>query len=341
MSRRKARLPVLALGLVIAATALWSAAWYAGLLLTRHHLAQWMSAEADRGRTWTCGEQSAFGFPFTLGIACTNVRVAGSHAGKAFTATLPSLVAHAQAQAPRTLLLAATAPFNAEIEGQTSTITWQDLGTQLQFGSAGPVAARLTGNKLAFQGKSLMRDGEIESIDHLSLDIARAHDVTPEQNAYDITFRLDGLVSPAIKSFIANGQTTKLEGKGRLSQFQPFGNRTLEERLEEFRLLGGTFVINTLRFTKGDTTAEASGRLALDNSHRIAGEIDARFAGIEPLLTRFGIPTGLTAIESLMRRRPATAEAAQPKGLRLPLSLRNGGVYVGPVRAPVRLLPLY
>lgn len=338
---RKARFPVLLLGLAIAAAALWSALWYGGLLLTRHHLAQWMSAEADRGRTWTCGEQTAFGFPFALGIACKNVHVAGIHAGKAFTATLPSLIARAEAQAPRTLLLEATAPFNAEIEGQKSAVAWQDLRAELQFGSGGPVAARLTSDKLAFSGRSLMPDGEIESVDHVSLDIARAADVIAEQNAYDITFQLNGVTSPAAESFIANGQPVRLDGKGRLSQFQPFGNRTLEDRLEEFRLLGGTFVINSLRFAKGDTTAEATGKLSLDESHRIAGDIDARFAGIEPLLARFGIPTGLTAIESLMRRRTTAADQAPAKGLRLPLSLRNGSVYIGPVRAPVRLHPLY
>lgn len=341
MASRKARLPVLLLGLVVALAAIWSAVWYAGLLLTRHHLNQWMSTEAERGRTWTCGEQSAFGFPFTLGIACKDVKVSGTHAGKVFAATLPSLIARAEAQAPRTLLLDAKAPFNVEIEGQQSAITWQGLRTEMQFGAGGPVAARLTGDKLAFTGKSLMPDGEVESIDHVSLDIGRAHDVTADQNAYDITFQLAGVISPALESFIANGQTARLDGKGRLSQFQPFGPRTLEDRLEEFRLLGGTFVINTLRFAKGDTTAEASGRLAIDDSHRLTGEIDARFAGIEPLLARFGIPTGLTAIESLMRRRSPASEAPQPAGLRLPVSLRNGGVYVGPVRAPLRLHPLY
>ncbi|MDH7798044.1 MULTISPECIES: DUF2125 domain-containing protein [unclassified Beijerinckia] len=341
MPSRKARLPVLALGLLIALAAIWSLVWYGGLLLTRHHLGQWMSAEADRGRTWTCGEQNAFGFPFTLGITCKDARVSGTHAGKAFSATLPNLIARAEAQAPRTLLLEAIAPLNVDIEGQASAVSWQDLHTELRFGSGGPVAARLTGDKLAFTGKSLMPDGEIESIDHLSVDITQAADVTADQNAYDIAFTLAGVASPAVDSFIANGQATHLDGKGRLSQFSPFGNRPLEERLDEFRLLGGAFVINSLRFSKGDTTAEASGRLTLDESHRLAGDISARFAGIEPLLTRFGIPTGLTAIESLMRRRSPGADKTEPAGLRLPVTLRNGGVYIGPVRAPVRLRPLY
>ena len=53
-----------------------------------------------------------------------------------------------------------------------------------------------------------------------------------------------------------------------------------------------------------------------------------------------GIPVGLTAIESLLRRSGAGGQPA-PKGMRLPVALRNGSVYVGPIRTPVRLIPLY
>ena len=316
--------------------------WYGGARFVEHRFAEWIENEHGKGRDWSCGSRKTYGFPFTLGVDCADVVLTSAQAGAPFRGTLPRLTAHAWIGDPQLFVIEASAPLIVSLPDQAGEIraTWTGLRGELRFSGSQPLEAKISGDKLALSGMPGAPPDGGETADRLGLQITAPADAPRDQDLYDISFAIEGLRARELDLLTATGAPADLSGKARLSHFELLAPRSLEERLDDWRARGGALDISSLRFDKGAMSAELSGRLILDDFHRPAGEIDARIAGIDPILARFGIPVGLTAIENLLRR--STRAAAQaPKGMRLPLALRNGSLYVGPIRTPVRLLPLY
>lgn len=341
MSRRKlVYLPLALLGVIVV---LGLAGWYGGALFVEHRFAQWIENEHGKGRDWSCGSQKTYGFPFTLGVDCSDVVLSGTHAGKSFRGTMPRLTGHAQISDPQLFILEATAPLIVSLpdQGEEMGATWNTLRGELRFSGGKPVKAKVFGDKLALSGKFGMPDDGTETADLIDIDISVPTNVSHDQELYDLSFAMTGLKIRELDMQTRTSEPASLNGTARLSQFELLAPRSLEERLDDWRSHGGALKLSSVQFTKGAMSAEVSGRLILDDYHRLAGELDTQIAGIDPILQRFGIPVGLTAIENLLRRRVAGNQPPPPRGLRLPVALRNGSVYVGPIRMPVRLVPLY
>ena len=84
-----------------------------------------------------------------------------------------------------------------------------------------------------------------------------------------------------------------------------------------------------MNVTKGSLKAGASGDLQLDELHRVLGRLDTSVEGAEALLPRLGLPPTALAFLKLSGGK-----------LRLPITLSNGRMAVGPVSV-ARLIPLY
>jgi len=340
MSGRK--LVYLPLALLGAIAVLGAAGWYGGAMFVEHRFAQWIDNEHGKGRDWSCGSQKTYGFPFTLGVDCTDVVLSGTQAGKSFRGTMPRLTGHAQISDPQLFILEATAPLIVSLpdQGEEMGATWNTLRSELRFSAGKPVAAKVFGDKLALSGKFGMPDDGTETADRIDINLSVPADAPRGEEIYDLSFAMTGLKIRELDMQTRTSEPASLNGTARLSQFELLAPKSLEDRLDDWRNHGGALKLSSVQFIKGTISAEVSGRLILDDSHRLAGELDTQIAGIEPILQRFGIPVGLTAIENLLRRS-GSGNQPPPKGLRLPVSLRNGSVYVGPLRTPVRLIPLY
>jgi hypothetical protein len=341
MSRKKlVYLPLALLGVLVV---LGLAGWYGGALFVEHRFAQWIDNEHGKGRDWSCGSQKTYGFPFTLGVDCSDVVLSGTHAGAAFRGTMPRLTGHAQIGDPQLFILEATAPLIVSLPDQGEEIgaTWNTLRGELRFSGGKPIKAKVFGDKLALSGKFGMPDDGTETADRIDINIGVPTNVSHDEELYDLSFAMDGLKIRELDMQTRTSEPANLNGTARLSQFELLAPKSLEERLDDWRSHGGALKVSSLQFTKGNISAQVSGRLILDDSHRLAGELDTQIAGIEPILTRLGIPAGLTAIENLLRRSGTAGQPPPPRGMRLPVALRNGSVYVGPIRTPVRLIPLY
>jgi len=341
MSRKKlVYVPLAVLGALVI---LGIAAWYGGALFVEHRFAQWIENEHGKGRDWSCGSQKTYGFPFTLGVDCSDVVLSGTQAGTSFRGTMPRLTGHAQIGDPQLFILEATAPLIVSLpeQGEEMGATWNTLRGEVRFSGGRPIKAKVLADKLALSGKFGMPDDGTETAERIDINLSVPADAPRDEELYDLTFAMTGLRIRELDLQTRTSDPANLTGAARLSQFELLAPRSMEERLDDWRSRGGALNISSLRFTKGAMSAQVSGRLILDDYHRLAGELDTQIAGIDPILQRFGIPVGLTAIESLLRRSGAGGQPAQPKGMRLPVALRNGSVYVGPIRTPVRLIPLY
>ena len=134
----------------------------------------------------------------------------------------------------------------------------------------------------------------------------------------------------------------------------------MARELETWRQAGGSLDIALLSLAKGARRLQAQGKIALDDEHRPAGQIDIRAAGVEALVgqimgQRFGAEKGALIgglVGKLLgggsRRQDAetaaTPAAAGDAALKAmpPLRLADGRLMLGPFPIPnVQVPPLY
>jgi hypothetical protein len=84
----------------------------------------------------------------------------------------------------------------------------------------------------------------------------------------------------------------------------------------------------------------ASGDLTVDDQRRPSGRLSVRLAGVGPLLSRFKLPAAPMAIEGLLRGSGNRSGSNLLENRTLPFELRNGRLFIGPLRTPIAIPPL-
>jgi hypothetical protein len=118
------------------------------------------------------------------------------------------------------------------------------------------------------------------------------------------------------------------------------------ERLEVWRAAGGRLDPASLDIRKGETRLKLNGGLGLDAAHRPEGKLQLEGDGLAPLARRFGLNLDMVAagnlLDGLLGGKPRKDDAPKKAELRLPLTLANGRVAIGPAaRCRWRSPPLY
>ena len=221
---------------------------------------------------------------------------------------------------------------------------WTSLAIDLAFGADGLDRARLVAD-----GPQL--HAEAPQFDDLSIDARRAEadfaadpGRPADEAAYDFSFRIDDGRLQALDRLFGDADPATIRADGIISHLDAAAGGDLAEAAETWRRAGGAIDLTEALLRKGTTEIGASGHLDLDALHRPHGRIDASGAGLEPVLARYGVPTGALAIDGLLTGligSPVEPSAGAPRALRFPLRLENGRVFAGPVRTPLTLPPLY
>jgi hypothetical protein len=114
--------------------------------------------------------------------------------------------------------------------------------------------------------------------------------------------------------------------------------------LEAWRGKSGAVAVEKLQFRAGDASLTLDGTLALDDAHRPAGRLNLTARGAGPLLAQLGVPAGLAQARNVIGAllgKPAADKSADSDSLSAPLLLDKGRVFLGPLRLPAALDPLY
>jgi len=289
-----------------------------------------------------CDSSDIAGFPFRLRLSCTGF-VAPLRTGRG-DIIVKAEAAHGEASifAPNHIVLTLSSPLN------------------LQKADGAPLA------KLRHDGLTLDVAWKASGLDKATLDVA-ALDWRPEAPEAGVAFNLqkltaqaawltnpsdgsihfdftgDGLTAPVLQALLNKNDLGKLSLSGDIRP-APSMASDLRTAAEDWRQKSGAISINKFEWRTADTSLTIDGALVVDETHRPAGRLNLAAKGAGPILTQLGIPAGLTQAQNLIGALLGKPAAAKPEGadtLALPLILAKGQVFLGPLRLPVALAPLY
>ncbi|HYP57924.1 MAG TPA: DUF2125 domain-containing protein [Beijerinckia sp.] len=333
-------------GVLILVTIGWSALWFIAARKTQDFLDLWMKQEAQAGRIWTCPERDLGGFPFEIMISCANPHFEGEVYGKVLTGTLQGFRAASSIFRPAQVRAQMDSPFTARTSDATFdfTVNWAQLNLVLEGQPHALLNASITADELGLQG-------DVEGLGAIGGRVAKAKAqaaAAPDRqdHAYDFGLRLEGAEHPALEAVLGSSIPVDVGLAGTLTQASFNGRGEPAALIEDWRAAGGRIDLSTVQLTQAQTKFDAKGNLGLDAAHRVEGRLDAQFSGFEPALRRLGVNPALVnagaLLNGLLGKKPPGAVAADaPQPLRLPLTLANGWLSIGPVRTPIALPPLY
>lgn len=323
---------------VPAAVVAWTAGWsmleqHAGLAVD-----QWIAEEQARGRTWTCAERTFTGYPFSLTLQCASPTLK-SESG--VVAVASSLRASSSITDPRRTDFELTGPLRILAREDAAKITWKEMGGSLMRDSSTPDVALFARDLHVDELQGSASDWSGSRAGALALRVRKAPDRAPGSGARELMLDVQGLKAPAADALVGNDALLKADLSALVLNADVPASGSLAERIDRWVASGGRVQINSLNAEKGESRVQANGDVWLDERRRPTGKVSVRMAGIQPILASLNMPAAPLAIEGLLRGSSGRANAAALLENRtLPIEMRNGRVYIGPIRTPVALPPL-
>jgi hypothetical protein len=152
----------------------------------------------------------------------------------------------------------------------------------------------------------------------------------------------DGLMIPALQTWLRQNDPARFTLAGAVTP-APAPAEDWRAAAENWRQKSGAVTIDRFQWRSGDVNLAIDGALALDEAHRPSGRLNVTAEGAGPLLARLGLPAGAAragAVLGALLGKPAAPDA-KADTLSLPLTLAGGQIYLGPVRLPATVAPLY
>jgi hypothetical protein len=152
----------------------------------------------------------------------------------------------------------------------------------------------------------------------------------------------DGITAPALQALLKSTGSARFAASGAIAPAPRLG-QDWRAALEEWRKKPGAVAIRQMELQAGDLSLRLDGVLAIDDSHRLSGRLNLAAQGAGALLVRFGAPDSDARTQNVLGALLGQGASAKGEGnvIRLPLTLANGQVFVGPFRLQQKLQPLY
>ena len=336
------------LAVVAVVCAGWTGVWfyaagYAGKVIDRA-----LAREAAVGRRWTCAGREIGGFPFRFAVRCSSLRFAGPTPRGPADADLGPVRAMVQIYNPKLVLAEADGPVRVKLPGRISQVTASFAALRASFRAARPFPERVSVRTEKLKAEIALAQGDMQRVelDSAEFHLRPAPDVVADVGAVDLAFSLRALSSALVDRLSGIAAPVDAEVTVRVTRAPALLTGRRKPNLENWQRAEGVMTVQKSTVSKGPLQVEASGKLHIDDERRLAGALNTRTAGAGSLLQRFGLGGGRTAMSGLLGGLLGTARAADaPKRkklfLPLPLTLRDGFVWVGPIRTKLRLPPLY
>ncbi len=341
-SKKRSRIALAALTLALLVCATVPAIWFGARFWAVTAIDTWREQERLAGREWTCATPATSGFPFRLVYVCPEptVRFAG-RAGAAH-ATARSLEISASLADPLLLEARLSGPFTfAETAGPNASFDWKRFEVDLRFGLTGlrDSAMRIEGLEATAQDPQL--NARRIAADSIALAVRGL-----DRDAADLSASATGLDAPDAEKLTGLRDLIGLQFAGRLMRPDLLNLADMPFAIDDWRGGGGELEVSRFDLSQGAASVVLDGRLGLDDRRRARGSLNVAATGLDPVLRRYGLSPAALSIGNVLggllggRPKGETPTGGGPT-LRLPLALRDGFVFVGPVRAPLVLLPLY
>lgn len=318
----------------------WACAW---LLLAREAeqaLDRWIAEEKTRERVWACADRKFSGFPFRLTLDCSSP-IFKSPNGAIQSGAAAHLSASSSILARHQVEFKISAPMEMSGPEGRGSVTWSGLTGSLVHGRDAPdMAVQAQDIRInEMSGHAEAWSGALASA--LAIRIRKAADRAPGSGAQEVTLELEGLRARPADSLVGNEEPLRANMSAFVLNADAGAGGRFAEKIDRWSASGGRLLIKALTVEKGRSRMEASGDVSLDERRRPAGQVSLRLEGVQPILAQLNLPAAPLAIEGMLRGSGGRNGAASLLENRtLPLEMRNGRLYIGPIRTPVVLPPL-
>ncbi|PWB83233.1 MAG: hypothetical protein C3F11_07775 [Methylocystaceae bacterium] len=326
------------LAVVVALAIGWTIVWFAASSMAQSRLDGWLEKEAARGRVWSCPERRVEGFPSSFYVVCERPTFSGAVDGTEAQARLTRLSAGAFLWAPGHVDVELVGPLALATKDEKSrlALAFRRMRLDLRFSMEKLQRAALLGEELEIRwtDPNAAFDGKARSVE------LSAQPVENALQTYDIAVKGAGLAFPELDRFVESTEPASLLIDARLSGAASLAAGRGAERLERWRVARGRLFVERLAFGKGALELTGSGELGLDELHRLEGRVELGERGADALLLRLGVSPAAIGVANALSGLLRGADAGRPT-VKLPFSLENGKVAIGPLRKVYRLKPLY
>lgn len=334
-SRRRWVYAPLALVLVLAAA--WTAGWFYAAQRADDVVSAWLDREARLGRSYVCERRTLGGYPFRIEARCTGVTVTLAGDGEAVVLKARDVLAVAQVYQPDLVIAEATGPMTvATARGEQLYVAdWKRLQASVRGRPRAPERASLVveGPRLERPAAAAAAPETVAQAERLELHIRRKPSADAADPAFDLAARLASALVPAVPALAGAPIQGTVDGVLRgVSDLA--ARKSLPTRLREWQAAGGRLEISQARLQRGETLAVAQGELRLDPQGRPDGTLNLKVAGFDQVAGLvFGqanpgrSQTAVLAGLKMLGR----AELEGRRAIALPLILRDGRIYLGPI----------
>jgi hypothetical protein len=326
----------------------WNVAWLAASMMSDRYLNAWIGREKQAGREWSCKERKTSGWPTSFGFTCKDALMLSQQRGGQQKLNLQGVSVFYSLSSPRSAKINLTGPliFEDTAGSQSISARWENLGIELNYPWPSPPTATATARNFQVSSNSAGSEQAIILASSLNLKL-RVNEKQGSPRSLSINLDGDGIASRALDEALANPAPTKLNAVLDVSHFEHLLRGDMRTRLASWQQTGGSLNIIEFKSSKGAIALEAEGRINLDTLRRPAGNLNVRAAGMGAIFQRFGLPGASSGrpglLGGLLRKPAAPPEAAEQPGrfIPLPLGLRDGAVWLGPLKTPIALRPLF
>ncbi|HXW25772.1 MAG TPA: DUF2125 domain-containing protein [Xanthobacteraceae bacterium] len=353
---RRVILPFVA---VVALAGLWTAFWFYAASTADTMLTRWREQEMRFGRTYSCGSQSAGGYPFRIELRCDDAAVEVRAFQPALTIAAKSLMVVAQVYDPTLLVGEVTGPLTVTEAGGPETLvaTWQLAQISMRGRPNAPERLSIAADDLRLYRGPEIAGVPLAAANHMELHARVNQGSTPENPAADLVVRVSGATAPAAGGLAA--QPLDAEVTAVLRGLKSYAPRPLPVMLRELQAAGGRLDVSTARLAQGETIVQANGSIGLSANGRPDGTLTVTIAGFDKFMASIGglgkaLPAapapGRPALSAFDRLAPALGGAGRDQvaagllgllgertlldnkpAITMPLRLSDGAATLGPI----------
>ncbi len=264
------------LGFVVFVAVAWTVAWFWVAMEIRTRVTALAAADGETAPRLTCGDLAITGFPFRFDLECRQ----GTLVSGDITATVEAVRASVLVYNPTQMLASALGPVTLAdaFTGARSRIDYSSLQLSARLVDWRPGRISLVADDVVWTD-TLFGENRLASSTHLEahvLDMPERHDAAGGTAALAGFASLEGLAAPAID--VADG---RLEVELELAPLPDTALAYLEAGTIERLLAGqGVLTIVGVNGEAGDSFVHGDGRLAVNASRTLDGEINLTSRGI-------------------------------------------------------------
>jgi hypothetical protein len=284
--------PVLVLILAI----VWSAFWFYAASQVDVQADAWRAREAKAGRIFDCAHRSVAGFPFRLEVRCDspNVTLVSQTAGQGTAAAplkvqLGHILVVAQVYDPKHVIAEFTAPATiSDADAKPSYAVDWSLGRSSVFGLPGtPQRASIVFDNPAIDRIDGSAQTPLVRAKHVELHGRIADGSPADHPVLESVLEINQGTIQGLHPLLA--EPFNCDVRALLSGLKDFSPKPWPVRFREMQAAGGSVEIAQSRIEQGELVAIAAGKLGLNASGQLQGELQMTVAGIEKVIPALGI----------------------------------------------------